>query len=375
MTNSPPARPAIPHEAPALVNVREHSAGPAAGRRRLRGWVAAALFACAAVYALFGASAFNQYEACLIAVYAVAALGQDWLMGRAGQVSLGAAAFMAIGAYTTGGLANESWAPFPVPIAVSGIFGGAVGLLVGITGLRFRGLYLALSTLALQFIVAFAGQRYQGSNEAGLVVGIPHLGSLNIGTGRGLLITLLVILVLVVLTLNGMYRRAPGRAWAAIKQNEQAAAVAGVNVTKWKLLAFVGSSAVIAIGGSMYAYVIGIVNYVPFSLDLAISILAAVFVGGLSSISGALIGAVLIVLLPNWLQDLSARLPGSGSGGSWLSNNSSQLAVAIYGLVLLLVLLFERDGIVGLVNRGVDQLSGIRRRRRDVTDTSQEAGQ
>lgn len=335
-----------------------------AGRpRRVRGWVAFALFAAAAADVLFGTSAFGQYEASLIAVYAIAALGQDWLMGRAGQVSLGAAAFMAIGAYSTGALDSASWAPFPVPTILAAILGGGVGLLVGITGLRFRGLYLALSTLALQFIVAFAGQRYQGSNEAGLNVPLPHLGPVNIGVGRGLLVMLLVVGGLVVVALRGMYDRAPGRAWAAIKQNEQAAAVAGVNVTKWKLLAFVGSSAVTAIGGSMYAYVVGNVTYVPFSLDLAISILAAVFVGGLGSISGSLIGAIIVVMLPTWLKDLASGLPASGGAGRWLAANSAELAIAIYGLVLLLVLLSGRGGVAGIVNSAVNRLSRLRQHR------------
>lgn len=340
--------------------------------RRVRGWVAFALFAAGAVYVLFGATTFDQYEASLIAVYAIAALGQDWLMGRAGQVSLGAAAFMAIGAYTTGALDSTSWAPFPVPTILAAVVGGAVGLLVGITGLRFRGLYLALSTLALQFIVTFAGERYQGSNEAGLTVGLPHLGPVNIGMGRGLLVMLILIGGLVVVALRGMYDRAPGRAWAAIKQNEQSAAVAGVNVTRWKLLAFVGSSAVTAIGGSMYAYVVGNVTYVPFSLDLAISILAAVFVGGLCSISGSLIGAVIIVMLPTWLKGLAGGLPASGGASKWLSTNSAELAIAIYGLVLLLVLLSGRGGVAGLVNSAVTRLSRLRQHR-NLPTAGQEA--
>lgn len=335
-----------------------------ARQRRIRVTLAAAAFVLAGSYAAFGASQFTQYEAALIVVYAIAALGQDLLMGRAGQVSLGAAAFMAIGAYMTAALDKSSWAPFPVPIALAALGGAFVGLLVGITGLRFRGLYLALSTLALQFIVAFAGQRYQGSSGGGLVVGIPSLGGLTFGPGEGLLLMLFVVLVALIVALTGLYMRAPGRAWVAIRQSEQAAAVAGIDVRRWKLLAFVVSSAVIAIGGAMYAYVVGTVSYVPFSLDLAIAILTIVFVGGLGSISGALVGSVFVVLLPHWLQSLASDLPSSGSVGSWISTNSAELAVAIYGLALLLVLLFERDGIAGIVNRLLDRIVQFRSRSR-----------
>lgn len=337
-----------------------HSAlSPEPERKRFhaRRAIGVVLFLAAAGYGIFGASAFNQYEASLIVVYAIAGLGQDWLTGRAGQVSLGAAALMAVGAFVTARLSQTSWAAFPLPILISAVCGGLVGILVGLTGLRFRGLYLALSTLALQFIVAFAAQQYQGTNAAGLSVSIPHLGSLQFGQGRNLLAMTIVVFALVALALSGLYRRAPGRVWAAIRQNEDAAAVAGVDVRRWKLVAFVGSSAVIAVAGSMYAYVIGIVSYVPFSLDLAVSILVVVFVGGLGSISGMLIGAVFVVLLPYWLQTLAGRLPLSGSVGSWLSTYSPELAVAIYGLALLVVLLFERHGVVGIIRRALAVVS------------------
>lgn len=323
-------------------------------QRRLRAGVAAGLFALVALDIAFRAGAFVQLEATLVVVYAIAALGQDLLMGRDGQISLGAAAFMAIGAFVTAGLDPASWAPFPVPLVLSALAGGVVGLGVGFIGLRFRGLYLALATLALQFIVAFAGQRYQGVNSGGMVVGIPHIGSLSLGSGRGLFLMLVVVLVLVILALSGIYGRAPGRAWAAIRQGEEAAAVAGVDVTKWKLLAFVSSSALTALGGSLYAYVIGTVSYVPFSLDLLISILTIVFVGGLGSISGALVGSVFVVMLPHWLNSLAAQVSSTSGFGSWLSSNAAELSIAVYGLALMVVLLFERGGLVGIVNRVLD---------------------
>lgn len=336
-----------------------------ARQRRIRVVLAASIFVLVGTYAAFGASLFTQYEAALIVVYAISALGQDLLMGRAGQVSLGAAAFMAVGAFMTAALDKSSWAPFPVPIVISALAGGFIGLLVGVVGLRFRGLYLALATLALQFIVSFAGQRYQSSHSGGgLVVGIPKLWGITFSPGQSLLLMLFVVLLIVIVALSALYRRAPGRAWASIRQSETAAAVAGVDVRRWKLLAFVASSAVIAIGGSLYAYVLGTVSYVPFSLDLAVSILTIVFVGGLGSISGTLVGSVFVVMLPHWLQDLAGQLPTSGNVGNWISTNSSEMAIAIYGLALLVVLLFERDGLAGIVNRVLDRLAQYRARSR-----------
>jgi len=337
--------------------------GPRLDSADLKRWLGAVVYVVVAAYILFGASAFNQYQASLVLVFAVAAIGQDWLMGRAGQISLGAAAFMAVGAFTTARISNESWAVFPLPIIISAVFGCVLGLVVGLTGLRLRGLYLALSTLALQFIVAFAAERYQGSNEAGLTAAVPALGGFKFASVQRLNLLFLVVLALVVLGLGGVYRRAPGRAWAAIRQDEAAAAVAGVDVVKWKLLAFVGSSGIIAVAGSLYAYQAATVTYIPFDISLAVSILVMVFIGGLGSMTGAIIGAVIVELLPNWLQSITNQVQGGSGLSSWLQTNHAELALAIYGLALLLVLIFERGGIVGLLNRLLTLTVRIARRR------------
>ena len=308
------------------------------------------LFVSLGIYLCYGTATFQQYEYSLVIVFAIAALGQDWLIGRAGQISLGAAAFMAIGAYTTALVSEQSWGVFPLPVLCSLVAGGSVGLIIGVVGLRFRGLYLALSTLALQFIVAFAAQQYQGDSP-GLSVPFPSFFGVTITLGPGQIIMLLVVLGVTIVLLGGAYRRAPGRAWSAIQQNELAANVCGVNTVYWKLLAFVGSSAVIAVAGSMYAYVVGLVTYVPFSLDMAVAILVMVFVGGLRSMSGALIGAAIVQLLPTWLSDLGNHIHGGPGLTNWLSVNVDELAVAIYGLALILVLVLERDGIIGILRR------------------------
>jgi branched-chain amino acid transport system permease protein len=309
------------------------------------------LYACISAYLLLGTSTLTQYEISLVLVYAVAAIGQDWLMGRAGQISLGVAAFMLIGSFTTAQTAGATWAPFPVPLIVSAAVGGIIGLIIGVSGLRFRGLYLALSTLALQFIVSYLAEEYQASNQAGYTVATPKMLGVTFTQGRPFDFLLLLILGLLMLAMQGLYSRAPGRAWAAIRQNESAAAVAGVNVRQWKLAAFIGSSAVTAVAGGLLAYQVGQVSYEPYTLDLTISVLIMVFVGGLGSQWGAVMGATLVIFLPNWLQDLTLRLSDLPALSSWLASNESQVSDAIYGLALLLVLLFQRKGIVGVIER------------------------
>jgi branched-chain amino acid transport system permease protein len=328
--------------------------GKIAARLRSPRLGGAAAFVIAVLAVFFGGSGYVLYEAVLVCIYAIVTVSQEWLFGRAGLVSLGPAAIMAVGAFTTATLSTEGWAVFPVPVLVSLVFGGVVGLIIGIPGLRFSGLYLMLTTLALQFIVAFAGQEYQGMNilhQAGIPVSPPHWGSLQLTSSRSLFVISAVILGLILLALSALYRGVPGRIWNAIRQDEAAASVLGVNVARWKVAAFIGSSALTAVGGSLYAYQSALADYNSYSLDLSLALVVMVFIGGVGTMTGPIIGAAVIVLLPLGVSQLAGTLSGFPSVSAWLTTNEAILANGAYGFVLLLVLLFERDGIFGLLRR------------------------
>ena len=281
-------------------------------------------------------------------IYAISAIGLTWLMGRAGLVSIGNAAIMGVGAYTTAILASKSgWGAFPIPLVVSGISGAVIGLLVGLPALRLRGIYLALATLALQFFVAFAGDQYQ--HHTGDVSGIP-VRSLSIAGhqfsyGRGLVLLLFGFLGLTVLLLRNVLRHGPGRMWLSIRESELAASAVGVNVTRWKLSAFVGSSALIAIAGSLFAYYTQIVSADAFSLDFAIGFIVMIIIGGMGSIWGAVVGAAIITSLPHFLTSLTNHLPAAGLG-NWIHRNIFYLNNGLYGIAVLFFLLYQPDGIV-----------------------------
>jgi branched-chain amino acid transport system permease protein len=309
-------------------------------------------FVLAAVLVLISGSQYLLYEATMVAIYSIVTVSQEWLLGRAGLLSLGPAALMLIGAFTTARMSTLSWGIFPIPMLVSMFFGAVVGLLIGIPSLRLRGLYLMLSTLALQFVVAFVAEEYQGvNNEAGFFVNLPHWGSLQLTSPRPFFIVCMVVLGISLVLLAGLYRGVPGRAWNALRQSEAAASVLGVNVARWKLFAFIGSSAMCAVAGSLYAYQTEQVNYLAFTLDLAIVIVVMVFVGGIGTMTGPIIGAVLVVFLPYWFQQLSGHLGGIPSLATWLSTNGAEVSTAIYGLLLLLVLVFEPGGIFRIGKR------------------------
>ena len=294
----------------------------------------------------FSASTYHLFIGSTLIVYAIAAIGQDWVIGRTGQVSLGGAALLAVGAFTTSLSGGTPLDNFPIPLILSGLVGAAVGVIVGLPALRLGGLYLLLSTLALQFIVEFIGNRYQTYRPAALVPGPLHIGSLEIPPGRPMFLLLVVLLILCGVFLTNVYRRAPGQIWASISESPLAAATMGVSLTRWKLLAFVGSSAMTAVAGSMFAYVAGSVSYETFSLSLALSLVVMVFVGGPGTVIGPIIGAILVTLLPVWLLNLSQRLPTGSPIANWLSTNVALLITGIYGLALLLVLLYAPGGLV-----------------------------
>jgi branched-chain amino acid transport system permease protein len=328
------------------------SAGQAPpGRRRspLRGWAVVT-----SVLILLGllfsqqASAYNLFLASTVLVMAIAAVGQEWLIGRAGQVSLGGAALMAVGAYTTAFVRNVPVLHvFPIPIVLSGLIGAAVGVIIGLPALRLKGFHLLLGTLALQYIVQFIGSRYERSHPAGFVVDPIVIGSFQLG-GRGTFLLLGAVLLAVCWFLFNLYRRAPGRIWASLKESEIAAATMGVSVTRWKVLAFVGSSAVTAGAGSLYGYVSGIISYQAFSLALALNLLVMVFLGGVGSMSGSIVGAAIVVLLPTGLQRFSQALSGAGSLSGWINDQQALIDNAIFGLALAVVLLYAPGGLAAV---------------------------
>lgn len=300
------------------------------------------------------------------AVYAVASLGQWLLIGRAGQVAISGAAFMAIGAFATGMLADTPLKAFPIPVVVSALVGLAVGLVSGLPGIRFRGLYLLLASVALQYIVASAVQIYQLSHApSGLVVPPLQIGSLDLSTGRPLFLALLVVLAVVLVAVLLVDRTGVGLAWRALRESEVAAAVSGVDATRWKLYAFALSGAITAVAGSLLAYVVGVVDYQTFSIGLSITLLTMTFVGGVRSILGTLIGAVVITALPYVLQQhLSTWLHSLGLSAHWYTDNVSQVNAGLFSLIFMLVVLFSPTGLEGLVRR---LETAVRRRSRQTS--------
>jgi branched-chain amino acid transport system permease protein len=319
-----------------------------------------ALIIAGAIWAGLGNASVNLIGQYCI-VYGIAALGQQLLIGSAGQVALSGAAFMCIGAFTTGMLASVGAAAFPIPILVSAAIGLIVGLVSGLPGLRFRGLYLLLSSLALLFIVVQVAQMYENTyHPGGLNIPLLYFLGLDLSVGRALYVALLVILFIVYAIVAWLDRTGVGLVWHTIRESEIAAAIAGVNVVRWKLYAFAASGAITSVAGSLFAYVVGFADAGAFDLTLSITLLTMVFIGGVSSRSGALLGAAVITVLPTLL---ASTMPGLlskvGLASGWYATNRSEVDAGLFSLLFLIVVLFEPSGLEGLMRSGERRIRNL----------------
>jgi branched-chain amino acid transport system permease protein len=298
----------------------------------------------AALLALpFLAGAFLLDLANQVLLTSIGAVALMLLTGYAGQISLGHAGLLAAGAFTTGILFKEFGAPFWVTLPASAGVGAAIGLVFGLPSLRLRGLYLAVSTLALHFMVIHAGQEYETRRgfSTGVVIDAP------LQDARAWYFVLLAAAVATILFSLNLLRSKTGRAWRAIHARETVAEALGIDVRRAKLSAFVVSCTITSIAGCLFAYYRGFVSAEAFSLFVTIQYVATVIVGGIGSILGALLGTLFVVLFPYGIEALMSAL----GLAERLSSVVFAVNYAAFGLAMILFLVFEPQGLVGLWRR------------------------
>jgi branched-chain amino acid transport system permease protein len=256
---------------------------------------------------------------------------------------------MAAGAFTVGILFRETNAPFWITLPAAAVVGALLGIIFGLPSLRLRGLYLAVSTLALHFIVIYLGGEYETRRgfSTGIMIDPPKLGEIEITDGRAWYFILLVGALATLLICANLVRARSGRAWRAIRTHETVAEALGISIASYKLLAFVLSSAITAVAGALFAYYRGFVSVEAFSLFLTIQYVAMIIVGGIGSLLGALLGAAFITVFPYVIELSLLALPGAQRYAGVLF----AINYASFGLVMILFLLFEPMGLVGIWQR------------------------
>ena len=306
------------------------------------------LLAIAVVFPLF-ASPFQIDLACQVFLACIGALSLMILTGFAGQVSLGHAGLIAAGAFTTGILSKELNVPVFLTIPVAAVMGMVLGLIFGLPSLRLRGLYLAVSTLALYFVVIYLGGEYETKRgfSTGILIEPPEIFGYRLTDGRGWYVVLLIAVMLVFWLVRNLLRGRTGRAWGAMHVNEVVAAALGVNVPRAKLMAFVISSAITAVGGALFASYRGFVSVDAFPLMLSVQYIAMIIVGGMGSLSGAVLGAVFLTVLPYAIEAIVVLLPGA----SGHANQVFAVNYTAFGLVMIVFLVLEPGGLVAITRR------------------------
>lgn len=326
------------------------------------------LILLAILFAIGGDSWLSVIDTALIA--ALATLSLNVLSGYTGQISLGIAFFMAIGAYTAAwlgggppifrGVPSGLNLPVLIWLPAAGVIAALVGALIGPTALRLKGFYLGIVTLALLFIGQYLFNNLRGitGGAQGRAVPPPTFGSFSFASPDpilGIQLTpnqLYFLLLVVLLTLAGLFvanvaRSRAGRAWQAVRDNEAAAAIMGVNLFTTKMSAFILSSFLAGIAGALWASYPGYTDPSQWSLVLSIQFIAAMLIGGPASVWGSILGAAFVFALPTALETFSL-LPQSASAGGISGGDVSAI---LYGLLIIVFLLFEPAGIIGLLRR------------------------
>ena len=290
---------------------------------------------------------FNDLRLATGAYYFVALAGLMVLTGLNGQISLGHGALMAVGAYTAALLiGREHWPLVPVLVAAT-VVAGLVGIAVGAVAARLRGPYLAGATLALAVGLPSLADRYPGAfgGENGLVVP-PPTPPASLGDTFPLerwqsWIACLAALIAFVLLAN-LVRGRYGRSFRAVRDDEVAAQLAGLDVARMQVFAFIVSAACAGLAGGLLVVVTSLAAPGAFTLSLSLALLTGVVLGGLGSLAGAVWGAIVLVLLPTWTNDVADSLSLSG-------DVKANLPLALYGIFLIAVMLAAPGGIQGAV--------------------------
>ena len=308
----------------------------------------AVVLAAVVVFLSIKLNAFRDYQIAEVAIYFTAIAGLTVLTGLSGQISLGNGAFMAIGAYTTALLLlHLSW-PFIAVLVVAAAATAAAGAVVGIAAARLRGPYLAGATLMLGVAlpsIAYAWPGVFGGDQGlNVVFTTPSFLSANFPLTRWQAWVCAAVALVTLVLLGNLGHSRIGRNWRAVRDDEVAASLDGINVAAARVRAFVVSATSAGLAGALLAIITGLVAPGAYTITLSIALLTGAVIGGLGSLAGALWGSLVIVLVPTYVTDVSTSHGLSSSTGA-------NIPVVAYGVILILVMLLFPQGIQGGLQR------------------------
>jgi len=280
----------------------------------------------------------------LIGITIIAATGLSILTGYCGQLSIGHAGFIAVGAYTSAVLTNRLELPFLVGLISAGLMAGFVGLIFGIPSVRVKGFYLAISTIAAQFIIIWVINHWAGVTGGFTGISVPpaSIGGISLITQTSQFYLIVVITIIVIYFAKNLARTRVGRAFIAIRDNDLAAEVMGINLFRYKLLAFFIGCFLAGIAGSLLAHWIGFMNAENFSMMDSILYIGMIIIGGLGTTVGPIFGVIFIRLLQVGITFVSPILESSFALPAGFTTGIGPM---LFGLAIILFLILEPRGL------------------------------
>jgi branched-chain amino acid transport system permease protein len=314
----------------------------------------------------FVLSSYLMSQLVFVCIYATVGVGLLILTGFTGQASLGHAAFLAIGAYTTAYL-QQFGVPFLVYFLAAGVLTGIIGAMVGFPALRLQGIYLVIATISFAFIVEEILARWESvthGNDGMRVKAIQILGTPVPRDSAAFYFLCLGVLILTIIGSLNLLRSPTGRAFVAIRDSETAARSMGVNVSLYKVKSFAISAAIAGFAGCLFAHKLSFISPEMFTLQLSIEFIIVIIIGGAFSLHGAVLGAIFVVMVDPFLTFLKDDIPGvigglaatfgaSAAKAAQITDSVAAFASAnglkgaIYGIIIILFVLFEPLGLYG----------------------------
>jgi len=312
----------------------------------VKAWVAVMVVALVLAPFFLGSYLLSHMTVILFTI--VGALGITVLTGFTGLISLGHVGFLMLGAYAYAIGVTRLGLPPEVALLASAVVPAMFGLIVGVPSLRLHGLYLAITTLAFSHIVSaalLAGGKFTGAGK-GITITRPSLLGMDLSSDRAFYWFCLAMCALVLLVTLNLRRSYVGRALVAIRDNDIAARTMGINLVRFKLLAFLVSAAITGLAGALMAMYISIVSVESFPFLLSIEALAIIIVGGIGSVLGAVLGTVFIVSMPEVVGMLLSLL--GGRLAELMSTSAYEIKSVLYGFAIIGFLRFDPRGLRGM---------------------------
>jgi branched-chain amino acid transport system permease protein len=314
-------------------------------------WISIALFIGVMAALPLVAPRYWIYFAGLLGINIIATHGLNIMMGFTGLLSLGHAAFVGVGAYTVALVQIHLGLPFWLAIPLAGISAALIGVFFGLPSLRIRGLYLVIATLAAQFILNFIFVHWQSvtNGDVGLTVQPATVFGFPLNTETRVYYLILCVVVFMTWFGANVIRSRVGRAFIAIRERDLTAQVLGIEMVRYKLIAFALGSFYAGIAGGLLAYFNQFVNPEQFGLLLSVFFLSAVIVGGMGSTLGAVLGAAFMTVVPEILRE--GALLGGDAFGVDMGTILTPLRETIFGLLMVTFLILEPRGLARLWTR------------------------